>query len=88
MSPYTEHAASGLPNPNRLDFFQAQDPGLTLTYFTARLNLVPFIFVWKNTYGIVFQETVEACEVKVGTYSQINDYMTIYDGQPKVKVIH
>ena len=24
------------------------DPGLTLTYFTARSNLVPFVFVWEN----------------------------------------
>ena len=26
-----------------------------------------------------FQETVEACEVKVGTYSQINEYLIIYE---------
>ena len=24
------------------------DPGLTMTYFTARSNLVPFIFIWEN----------------------------------------
>ena len=24
------------------------DPGLTLTYFTARSNLVPFAYVWEN----------------------------------------
>ena len=36
---------------------------------------------------IDLQETIEACEVKVGTYSKINEYMTIYD-DPKVKVIH
>ena len=29
---------------------------------------------WKDV-----QETIEAPEVKVGTYSQINEYMTIYD---------
>ena len=28
---------------------------------------------------IDFQETIEACEMKVGTYSQINEYMMIYD---------
>ena len=26
-----------------------------------------------------FQETIEACEVKVGTYSQTNEYMMFYD---------
>ena len=25
------------------------DPGLALTYFTARSNLVPFAYVWDNT---------------------------------------
>ena len=30
-------------------------------------------------YGKDFQETVEPSDMKVGTYSQINDYMTIYD---------
>ena len=30
-------------------------------------------------YAVDFQESIEACEVKVGTYSQINEYMTIYD---------
>ena len=30
-------------------------------------------------YAVNFQETIEACEVKVGTYGQINKYMTIYD---------
>ena len=49
------------------------DTGFTLTYFKARSNLVPFVFC------IDFLETIEACEVKVGTYSQINEYMTIYD---------
>ena len=24
------------------------DPGLTLTYFTARSNLVPYAFVWEK----------------------------------------
>ena len=27
------------------------DTGLTLTYFTARSNLVPFVFVWENAYA-------------------------------------
>ena len=53
------------------------DPGLTLTYFTARSNLVPFVFVGKclsrrfpRNYWILWE---------VGTYCQINEYMAIYD---------
>ena len=32
-----------------LEYYQVcsnDEPGLTLTYFTARSNLVPFAFVW------------------------------------------
>ena len=32
------------------------DPGLTLTYFTARLNMVPYAFVWKKVNQWIFQE--------------------------------
>ena len=49
-----------------LEYYQVcsnDDPGLTLTYFTARSNLVLFVIVWEN-----FQKTIEACEVKVGIY--------------------
>ena len=53
--------------------YSNDDPRLTLTYFTAKSNLVPFL------YGKYFQETIEAFEVKIGTYSKINEYMTIYD---------
>ena len=34
------------------------DPGLTLTYFTARSNLVPYAFVWENGKTMDFSETV------------------------------
>ena len=65
-----------------LDYYQVcsnDDPGLTLTYFTAKSNLVPFVFVSENAQAVDFQETTEACEVKVGAYSQINEYMVNYD---------
>ena len=52
--------------------YSNDDPGFTLTYLTARSNLVLFVFVWENASAVVFQETIEACEVKVGTYSRIN----------------
>ena len=33
----------------------------------------------KNAYAVDFQIAIEAYQVKVGTYSQINVYMIIYD---------
>ena len=36
-------------------------------------HLVPFVFIWENAYAVDFQETIEACEVKVATYRQINE---------------
>ena len=43
------------------------DPGLTLTYFTARSNLVPYAFIWDKTMD--FSETIVVYDVKVGTCS-------------------
>ena len=34
-----------------LEYYQVysnDDPGLTLTYFTARTNLIPYAFVWEK----------------------------------------
>ena len=65
-------------------FYSNDDHGLTLTYFMARSDLVLFVFVWESAD---FQETIEAYEVKVGTYSQINEYMMIYDNPVSVSLI-
>ena len=32
------------------------DPGLTLTYFTARSNLLPYAFVWEKVTQWIFQK--------------------------------
>ena len=32
------------------------DPGLTLTYFTTRSNLVPYAFVWEKVKTMDFQK--------------------------------
>ena len=45
------------------------DPGLTLTYFTARSNLVPYAFVWEKGKTMDFSETIVVCDVKVGRYN-------------------
>ena len=34
------------------------DPGLTLTYFKARSNLVPYAFVWEKGKTMDFSETI------------------------------
>ena len=64
------------------------DHRLTLTYFTASSKLVPFVFVWNNALAVHFQETIEACEVKSGIYSQINEYIMIYDNIRPRSFIH
>ena len=57
------------------------DPGLTLTFFMARSNLIPCAFVWENGKVTNFSETIVVCDIKVGRFSQLNDYMTLYEYQ-------
>ena len=48
----------GMQHP-LLKYYQVcsnDDPGLTLTYFTARSNLVPYAFVWENGKTLGFSE--------------------------------
>ena len=51
------------------------DPGLTLTFSTARSNLVPYAFVWEKGKTMDFSETIEVFDIKVGRCSQLNVYM-------------
>ena len=47
-----------------LEYYQVcsnDDPGLTLTYFTAMLNLVPYAFVWEKGETMDFSETIGYC---------------------------
>ena len=41
------------------------DPGLTLTHFTPRSNLVTYAFVWEKVKIIFFFETIAALGLKV-----------------------
>ena len=43
------------------------DPGLTLTYFTARSNLVPYAFVWEKNKTMDFLETIVVYDLKLAT---------------------
>ena len=45
------------------------DPVLTLSYFTARSNLVPYSFVWGKGKAMDFSETVVVYDIKVGRCS-------------------
>ena len=55
-----------------LEYYQVcsnDDPGLTLTYFTARPNLVPYAFIWEKGKTMDFSETIVVCDIKVGRCS-------------------
>ena len=43
------------------------DPGLTLTYFLARSNLVPYGFVWEKGKTMDFSETIVLYDLKLAT---------------------
>ena len=43
------------------------DPGLTLIYFMARSNLLPYAFVWEKGKTMDISETIVVYDVKVGS---------------------
>ena len=43
------------------------DPGLTLTYFTAQSNLVPYVFVWEKGKTMDFSKTIVVYDLKLAT---------------------
>ena len=45
--------------------FSNNDSGLTLTYFTALSNLVPYAFVWEKGKTIDFSETIVVYDLKL-----------------------
>ena len=52
-----------------LEYYQVcsnDDPGLTLTYFTAGSNLVSYAFEWEKCKTMDFSETIVVYDVKVG----------------------
>ena len=46
-------------------------PGFTLTYFTARSNLVPYAFVWGKVSTMDFTETIVVYDIKVVRCSEL-----------------
>ena len=66
------------------EYFQIcsnDEPELTLTYFTARSNLIPYAFVWEKGKIMDFSETIVVCDIKVGRFSLLNEYMNHYEYQ-------
>ena len=45
------------------------DTGLTLTYFMAMSNFVPYAFVMEKGKTLDFSETIVVCDVKVDIWS-------------------
>ena len=58
-------------------------PGLTLIYFTAKSNLVPYAFVWEKGKSMDFSETIVhvVYDVKVVRCSLLHESMNLYDYQ-------
>ena len=55
-----------------LEYYQIYSndaPGLTMTYFTARSNLVSNAFVWDKGKTMDFSESIEVYDVKIGRCS-------------------
>ena len=50
------------------------DLGLTMTYFMARSNLVPYVFVSENGKTMEFLENVVVYDIKVGKCSQMSTW--------------
>ena len=53
-----------------LEYYQVcsnDDPGLTMTYFTARSNLVAYAFVWEKGKTMDFSETIVIYDLKLPT---------------------
>ena len=54
---------------------------LTLTYFTARSNLVSYAFVWEKVKTMDFSETIVVYDIKVGSCSQLSESFMSTKGQ-------
>ena len=58
--------------------YSNDDPGVTLTYFTAKSNLVTLAFLWEKVKSVDFSETIAASDLKVGRSRHLIEYMKIF----------
>ena len=50
--------------PKPFIFCANYDPGLTLTYFTARSNFATLAFIWENVTLMDSLEIIAACDLE------------------------
>ena len=53
--------------PEYYQIYSNDEHGSTMTYFTARSNLVPYAFVWKKVKTMDFSETIDLYDLKPAT---------------------
>ena len=53
------------------------DPGVTVTYFTARSNLVTLVFLWEKVKTVDLPETIASSDLKVGRCRQLIEFMKV-----------
>ena len=54
-------------------FCSNDNPGLTLTYFTARSNFATLAFIWENVTMMDSLDIIASCHLEFGLYSKLND---------------
>ena len=54
-------------------------PRVTLTYFTARSNLVTLAFLWEKVKTVDFSDIIAACDLKVNRYRKLIEFMKVYE---------
>ena len=54
-------------------FCSMDNPGLTLTYFTARSNFAALALIWENVTMMDSLEIIASCDMEFGLYSKLND---------------
>ena len=64
-----------------LQVYSNDDPELTLTYFTAKSNLILYAFIWENGKIMDISETIVVYDIKVGRFSLLCEYMNHYEYQ-------
>ena len=62
------------------------DPGVTLTYFTERSNLVTLAFLWEKQKTVDFSEFSAACDLKLGRCRQLIEFMKVCEYLLKINV--
>ena len=76
-SAYPQHSGSRTNGP----LVSNDGPGLTLTYFTARSNVVPYAFVLEKVKTTDFSEIIVVYDIKVGRCCQLNESFMSTKGQ-------